>query len=689
MRAVRLVLLVALLAACGDNQHGEGVPLVAGNDLTVVAHQDDDLLFMQPDLIDLVRNGRGITNIYITAGNGDKGTGNANKRYTGLMAAYGVAANDQDWFCGWIEILGHEAQHCRLDRENVSLVFLAYPDGGRHAELPNSLEKLWQGEVDHVETVADRTTTYTREQLIETVANIIDTVQPTTVHTLDLSAAHGSDHPDHHVVGALTALALARTKVFPELVAYRGYDSQSEPANKLGKLFDDTLSVLAYYESCAQDCGVPCGDACPDVQKAHQIWLGRRYAFGFRHDLRGQLRANGQCLGPTGLESCATAPEWQLGHARLHLDGQCLTAAADGSIGMAACSDTPAQRFFSDDEGRLWSGLVPDYAPNLTETFLRCLVPHDDGTVTTALCGGANTPEWQWAPQLAFTPRASLGFAESGRSVRLGDIDGDGAADLCAVTAAGLACAHGNGDGTFATAIVIAQLPIDPQSLTLGDLDGDGIADACGHDGQGVLCAQSTRQFAAARFTSDFAKSQPSSLRITNASGANTKNVCGLDDDGVVCSPGGTSFDPRVRSTWPDPTTLVLPADLDGDNYADWCSITPTGPACAIDAESGLTTDGVPWGFTLNKIVDTVPADPALSDIADIDGDGDGDLCAPPGDGTIGCARSQGHGFGPHATVAVLPDGAIATALWLGDLDGDGHADACVDLGDQIACAKL
>jgi LmbE family N-acetylglucosaminyl deacetylase len=688
---VRLVLLVALLAACGDNQHGEGVPLVQGNDLTVVAHQDDDLLFMQPDLIDLVRNGHGITNIYITAGNGSKGTGTANSRYAGLMAAYGVAANDQNWFCGWIKILGHEAQHCRLDKENVSLVFLAYPDGGRHGELPNSLEKLWEGEADHVVTIADRTTTYTREQLIDTVAKIIDTVHPTTIHTLDLSAAHGEDHPDHHVVGALTALALARTAVEPELVAYRGYDAQSEPANKLGKLFDDTLAVLSYYEACTLDCGVPCGDACPNVQKAHQIWLGRRYAFGFRHDLRGQLRANGQCLAGSTLESCETAPEWVFENAQLHVGKQCLVANTDGSVNMTTCSAIdPAQRFFSDDEGRLWSGLVPDFAPNLTTTFLRCVVPNSDGTVTTAACGGVDTAEWQWSPHLAFTPRASLGFAERGRSVRLGDIDGDGFADLCAVTSSGLACAHGNGDGTFATATVIAQLPVDPQSLTLGDLDGDGVADACGHDAEGVLCVQSSQQFAASRFTSEFATAQQaSSLRITDANGTNTENVCGLAQEGVVCSPGGSSFNPRVRSSWPDPTTMVLPADLDGDKFADWCSITPNGPACGLDAESGLTTDGVPWAFTLNKIVDTVPMDPALTDIADIDGDGDGDLCAPPGDGTIGCARSQGHGFGPHATVAVLPDGAVASALWLGDLDGDGRADVCVDLGDQIACAKL
>ena len=254
-------------------------------------------------------------------------------------------------------------------------------------------------------------------------------------------------------------------------------------------------------------------------------------------------------------------------------------------------------------------------------------------------------------------------------------------------------CAPGNGDGTFDPAILIAALAIDPASLTLGDLDGDGIADACGRDAQGVLCVKSSQLFAVSRFTPQFADGDAtttttSSLRITDANGDGVANVCGLANEGVVCSPGGASFNTQVRSAWPDPTNVVLPADLDGDHHADWCSLTVDGPACGVAGEAALTTDGAPWGFAQGTTIETVPEDPALVDIADIDGDGDGDLCTPIAN-TITCARSQGHGFGPRATVAVLPDGATPTALWLGDLDGDGHADACVDLGDQIACARL
>src|SRR5580765_2542047 len=164
MRVV-LPLVMCGLAACGDNLMSNGQPLAQTEDLVVVAHQDDDLLFMQPDVIEAVQAGTGVTNVYVTAGNSTKGSDYAEQRYAGLREAYGAAANDHDWSCGWIAIRDHLAQHCRLAAENVSLVFLAYPDGGKQGELAASLLKLWQGDVASATTVAERTTTYDRDGL--------------------------------------------------------------------------------------------------------------------------------------------------------------------------------------------------------------------------------------------------------------------------------------------------------------------------------------------------------------------------------------------------------------------------------------------------------------------------------------------------------------------------------------------
>ena len=694
-----LAVAVCLLLGCGDNLLGVAAPLAHTHDVIVVAHQDDDLLFMQPDVLESVRRGTGVTNIYVTAGNGKKGADAANPRYEGLKRAYGNAANDQAWDCGWLAVRSHPIQHCRLEAANVSLVFLAYPDGGKLGELPSSLLRLWQGDISEATTVAERTTVYSRDELIETVAAILRAVQPESVRTLDLPASHGYDHSDHMIVGALTALALARTPLDPELLAYRGYNTSLEPANKLPATFAAAHDALAFYEACATDCGVACGTPCPHTDPTHDLWLDRRYAVGFRRRARGRLRVDGQCLTGAALGDCATAPELELEHGQLVSEGGCLVISSSGTVAFASCDATdPAQRFFFDDEGHLWSGAAPDLGPRLDYAHLRCVVPRSDGTLSSETCGGPEAPRWQWSPRFAATPRANLGgLIATGRAVRLGDLDGDRFGDLCAVSAAGLLCAPGLGDGTFGPAIRIddpaAPLAIEPQSLTLGDLDRDGRVDACGRDAAGVLCALASNHFATTRFTATFADGDArattsTSLAIVDAD-EGSREVCGIATEGVVCTRGTASFDHGdLRSSWPGLGNVVLPRDLDGDHQADWCALTAEGPACGLAAERTLSSDGVAWGFAMSSIIETVSDDPAITDLADIDGDGEGDLCSLPGDGTVACTRSNGRGFGPRTTVAVLPEGAQPTAMWLGDLDGDGDADVCVDLGDTIACAN-
>src|SRR5262249_53566993 len=82
-RLSQALVLVVVAAACGDNDLPDGLPLDVAHDLAIVAHQDDDLLFMQPDLIEAVRGGAGVVTVYVTAGNAKSGVDYADKRYEG------------------------------------------------------------------------------------------------------------------------------------------------------------------------------------------------------------------------------------------------------------------------------------------------------------------------------------------------------------------------------------------------------------------------------------------------------------------------------------------------------------------------------------------------------------------------------------------------------------------------------
>ncbi|HEY1549449.1 MAG TPA: FG-GAP-like repeat-containing protein, partial [Kofleriaceae bacterium] len=670
--------LCLAIAACGDNELGVGQPLAPGRDLVLIAHQDDDLLFMQPDVIEAVRHGEGVINVYITAGNDNHGPGAANPRYQGLKEAYGAAAGDMNWDCGWIEVDHHAAQHCRLAAENVSLLFLAYPDGGEEGQFAGSLLQLWNGTIETSTTVADRTAVYDQAGLIATIAEIIDDVKPRVIRTLDVTSNHGHDHVDHEIVGALALLAVAQTTQHPDVVAYRGYDIAGEPINKISPIFDEIHAILGRYEACTSKCG-PCGTSCTTIDSSHDEWLGRRYAFGFRRDGSGLLAQNGTCLYTDGeLGDCVGAPVWALDRAgELTAGGSCLTALADGSVRVLDCSGLPDQHWFFDDESHVWSAVTPVPQPNMEFAHLNCL-----GPTGVSLCGMGNAPTWQLLPLLATTSRASIGIAASGRAVRLGDLTGDGLADLCSVDAGGtLACAPGDGAGHFGAAVTVTTLAIDPDSLAIGDVDGDGRPDACGRSDAGTICALAANGFVSAQLASTFdaADARPDTAASLQVA---AQGVCGADAAGVTCATAKIGFEPALLSTWPDANAIVWPGDLDGDGSADWCSTGSAGIACGVAAEIGVTTDGVPWMYSNGGTPESVPADPALTAVADIDGDGNADLCAVIGN-DVQCARSQGRGFGPLATIMTAP--VAPAAVWLGDLDGDGRADTCVDLGDQIA----
>jgi len=278
---------------------------------------------------------------------------------------------------------------------------------------------------------------------------------------------------------------------------------------------------------------------------------------------------------------------------------------------------------------------------------------------------------------------AAIGIQGHGRAVRLGDVTGDGRADLCEVRATGLFCATGNGDGTFGAMTHVAALPVDPASLTIGDIDNDGLPDACGRDATGVLCATQASHFALQlRLTTEFGGTDATTATSLTAI---DHNVCGHDTAGVECI--AYTAPPVVRSTWPPAGSIVFPADLDGDGFVDWCADTTTGPACATVAEQAVTTDGSPAGFAQAGVVlaPVFAADTVA--MGDVDGDGRADLCSiSTTDPTrVVCSFGQGGKLGPPATVAIVP---AATSLWLGDIDADGVVDICTSDATNVSCVR-
>jgi LmbE family N-acetylglucosaminyl deacetylase len=583
---VKLIVLAALVA-CGDNATPRGPALVPAHDLAIVAHQDDDLLFMQPDLLDAID--RGVTILYVTAGNDDHDIDYAERRYDGVMAAYADATGRTDWSCGWIDIAGHVAEHCRVAK--LSLVFLGYPDGGRHGEFAASLTKLWTGAIAGADTVAEHGAHYDRASLIATVKAVIDATAPATIRTLDVAASHGDDHSDHEVVAALAVVASAGAKA--TVLSYRGYNINDEPANAL----DATRATTAFATYAAV--------TGTEFSPTYMAYLQRHYATRIDRSAHGVLARDGTC-------AAAGCLEWRFADHRAHVGDGCVVIGGD----VAPCEvATPLEL---DEEGHVWIAEVPADA---TETqHLDCLVLVGEVAKPRA-CGGDDAPTWTVTPLARST---AIAFTEP----RLGDVTGDGIADLCEIEAGMLHCAPGDADGNFADETPVAPLALDPASLVLGDLDGDRRADACGRDTTGVACATAASGFQLVHL----ADTSATSFAIV---------------DGNVCAPT-QCFAPALELA-ASPATWV--GNLDGDAAPDWCAFTATGPTCGRAGGPG-----VPWAYSLGGVVDTGTGSGVLGDL---DGDGRADLCTADDSG-IACASSHGNAFGPRVRLGLAGSPLVA-----------------------------
>jgi LmbE family N-acetylglucosaminyl deacetylase len=697
---MRMVVALAVLVACGDNLSGP--PLASSDQVIIVAHQDDEHLFMQPDLTDALLAHTPTTIVYVTAGDGGNGVAFSDSRIGGSKAAYSVLLGSQAWTCGWIEIAEHWAQSCRFGGAPLSLIFLGYPDGGVSGQLPNSLLSLWEGTEDHVDTIADTVTTYTRGQLIATVAKIIETTNPAIVRTLEIAATHSDDHSDHMFVGALAMQATMKSGTGAHLISYRGYNINYEAPTSDDQMYDYASLPMRSYEACLLSCdGGACGvTPCSTLSDPRYTnFLHRRYAVAMRESPQsGVLHANGQCLviGSSGmaLGDCATAPVVQLQPGGLvAIAGQCLEAAGDGSLILGPCVRTPERTFMFDDEGHLFINELPVPQPNLDTMHDLCVVGDADG-LRVDICGSARDARWDLVQPTVSTPRSHANCGK-GRSVRMADLNGDGLADLCFVDPTlGLSCSFGDGTGHFAPTVPLGATSfiVQPESLALGDIDGDGRADACGRTALGIVCATAASGFVGQSWSTGFASTGPTASSSDHSLAIIRGAVCGMSSAGMICVRGDTE---SVLSSWPAANAINAPAwlaDLDGDDQPDWCVATTDGVQCGLAAEAKITDHGVGWGFSNHAAVEgSIGVDGSVDDvvhsaIADVSGDGRADMCVAI-ESNVECAISQGHGFGPRQVMLAMPSALPIVGLWLGDLDGDGKADACADDGTSITCA--
>lgn len=216
--------------------------------MQVVAHEDDDLLFMNPDIEEQIRAGQCSVTVFATAGNGEPTTRN---RQIGIKDAYrqmGQVAdlpNQTEWDSAPLTVAGYPVEQFYLrDRPSVKIVFMNLDDPLSSTGRPG-LTKLWNNTATSMSVINPDTsnpttlapTTITRSGVSNVLTGLMVLFTPTTLRIQDTvpDSRYMTDHADHIATAHFAQDAAHRyrikTGVAANVAYYRDYNITSSPEN--------------------------------------------------------------------------------------------------------------------------------------------------------------------------------------------------------------------------------------------------------------------------------------------------------------------------------------------------------------------------------------------------------------------------------------------------------------------------
>ena len=210
---VRLSAQVGLSGVAG-NYLPTGANCKGNSLVTVVAHMDDDLFFVDPSITKLAKQGACIATVFVIGGSSGAGFSVVPVRESGSKAAYarmlGVA---NQWNTDTLDVNSIKLMRSSLvGVPNVSLVFMRVPGGNvRTGDVP--LANVFDNDRATVNSwpysqASGATNAYTRANLIATVTGLVKGFGATQVYALNPDTLPYIEHPDHIYSARLTREAL-------------------------------------------------------------------------------------------------------------------------------------------------------------------------------------------------------------------------------------------------------------------------------------------------------------------------------------------------------------------------------------------------------------------------------------------------------------------------------------------------
>ncbi|HYH36439.1 MAG TPA: PIG-L family deacetylase [Candidatus Saccharimonadales bacterium] len=244
----------------------EGVLPIALRDLTrtrcqsptimnIVAHQDDDLLFMNPDLQHDIAAGHCVRTVYLTAGDAGGHRPYWLAREQGSEAAYSeMTGSKAAWMHQTVRLPDGQFVTVANPRGNdkISLIFLHLPDGnvdgrGFRASQNKSLAALEGKRIGDVQAV-DFQSVYSGQELTDALIQLMRVYEPSQIRTQSNHAGeYYRDHSDHQATGRFVVRAHQQYGSHIPLVFYMGYPVHELPPNVEGEALDRKVAAFSAY----------------------------------------------------------------------------------------------------------------------------------------------------------------------------------------------------------------------------------------------------------------------------------------------------------------------------------------------------------------------------------------------------------------------------------------------------------
>ncbi len=484
-------------AFISPNAHCNGVHAVV-----VVAHMDDDLLFIEPTISQILGGGGCVTAVYMTGGDGGN-FDRVKQREAASRAGYSTllksisrplsSSSDTNWPVSYITA-GNLTIHTTSAIPELTSIYLRIPAGDvRYStgsgsalreifELNNPAGAFSYDEND--ETNLDKQNIFTHPILTATLQDIFIGYGATAVYALNPDTVHYVEHPDHTTSARLVRQALRTYPANIPVQYYETYSTTSAPHNVDPLVAQQKRDIVAsFFKTQDNQSAGLCDGADGDCFKEsgwNGAWISRqRFKTANAHDVTPNPNILPQpvvnietqeCVTSQGagrspvMRPCTSAASQQWGFVPLppgiggasgapntavfmSSAGNCLALGPPSPQGAAVLETTgcdlnqPAQYWTPWDYGKI-------YAPFSTQTGNSgyCLNALTAGLVASA-CPGGGSDRSQFTASMLWT-RNIVNFQSdlTNEAGLVGDLTGNGVTRLVQIAASprwpGLRRAH-------------------------------------------------------------------------------------------------------------------------------------------------------------------------------------------------------------------------------------------------------